>query len=194
MGIQGSFHLLAMAHTALWPGNAGVVPWNGQSDGDYVYRAIPCSGNAPVNNLSSNLPSYNSLIAGSRSPASTRSHPFRFTVSNGHLDGAIDLTVCQLAPGPCEDGLDDAQRDRIHVRFEAQASRGDAVAEVTFSGRFVIAGGSGRYEQLSGEGTIQGSFFRLPRSDDPTDQGSSVMLRDVQYVLVGTFTDPAFAT
>jgi hypothetical protein len=181
-----------MAHTADWPGRSAVAPWDGQSDGDCVYRAIPCSGNAPVNNLSSNLPSYNSLIAGSRSPASTRSHPFRFTVTNGRLVGSIDLTVCQLAPGPCDDGIDDAQRDRIYVRFEAQADVQTTASEVTFSGRFTLVGGSGRYEQLTGTGTIQGAFFCLQRPGEAGDPATSTMLRDVQYALVGTYADPAF--
>ena len=89
--VEGTFGLAAMVHTPDWPNNADVLPWDGKSGGDFVYRAIPCSGNAPMNNISSNLPTYNALIPGSRSPASTRSHPFRFTVRDGKMNGSIQL-------------------------------------------------------------------------------------------------------
>lgn len=61
-GVEGNFGLAAMVHTHDWPNNAEVLPWDGRSNGEYVYRAIPCSGNDPMNNISSNLPSYNSMI------------------------------------------------------------------------------------------------------------------------------------
>ena len=190
MGVEGRFHLLGMAHTADWPDRKDVAPWDGESEGEYLYRAIPCSGNAPVNNLSSNLPSYNSLIPGSRSPASTRSHPFRFKVMNKRMSGSIDLTVCKLAPGPTDDATADADRDRICISFQADSKR-QAAGEVVFSGSFSITGGSGRYLQLSGEGSIQGSFMCL----HPTGEAGSArptMLRDLQYALMGTFADPTF--
>ena len=45
--------------------------------------------------------------------------------------------------------------------------------------------------QLSGEGSIQGSFMCL----HPTGDGGTAapfMLRDLQYALLGTFDDPAY--
>lgn len=116
-GVEGNFGLAAMVHTHDWPNNVEVLPWDGGSNGEYVYRAIPCSDNAPMNNISSNLPSYNSMIPGSRSPASTRSHPFKFMVSNGKIVGSINLTVCKLGPGPTKDERPDAERDRILINF-----------------------------------------------------------------------------
>ena len=190
MGVRGRFHLLGMAHTIDWPDRKDVAPWDGKSEGEYIYWAIPCSGNAPINNLSSNLPSYNSLIPGSRSPASTRSHPFRFNVTNKRMSGSIDLTVCKLAPGPTGDATVDADRDHISISFQAHTNR-QAAAEVVFSGSFSITGGTGRYLQLSGEGSIQGSFMCL----HPTGEAGTappIMLRDLQYALLGTFADPAF--
>ena len=190
MGVEGRFHLLGMAHTADWPDRKDVAPWDGESEGEYIYRAIACSGNAPVNNLSSNLPSYNSLIPGSRSPASTRSHPFRFNVTKNRMSGSIDLTVCKLAPGPTDDATADAERDRIRISFQADSKR-QAAGEVVFSGCFSITGGSGRYLQLSGEGSIQGAFMCLHPTGE-AEAARPTMLRDLQYALVGTFVDPAF--
>ena len=188
-GVEGTFGLAAMVHTPDWPNNAQVTPWDGKSDGEFVYRAIPCAGNAPMNNISSNLPTYNGLIPSSRSPASTRSHPFKFNVKADQMTGSIALTVCKLAPGPTNDGRPDIERDRINIEFTATATR-STPEEATFSGTFVIPGGTGRYEKLTGSGTIRGYFMCF----DPKGcvEGNKGMLRDMQYVLEGRFNDPAF--
>jgi hypothetical protein len=189
-GAEGSFGLAAMVHTHNWPANAEVSPWDGRTNGSFTYRAIPCAGNAPMNNIGTNLPTYNGLIPGSRSPASTRSHPFRFTVEQGAMTGAIALTVCQLAPGPTTDGRPDAERERIDIAFTATADRRTG-EETIFSGSFRITGGTGRYAQLTGGGTIRGYFMCFdPRGCVGGNEGR---LRDMQYVLEGTFRDPAFA-
>jgi hypothetical protein len=189
-GAEGSFGLAAMVHTHNWPASAEVLPWDGRSAGSFTYRAIPCSGNAPMNNIGTNLPTYNGLIPGSRSPASTRSHPFAFTVEQGAMRGTIALTVCQLRPGPTTDGRPDAERDRIDIAFTAAADRRTA-EETIFSGTFRITGGTGRYAQLTGSGTIRGYFMCFdPRGCEAGNEGR---FRDMQYVLEGTFRDPAFA-
>lgn len=187
-GIEGTFGLAAMVHTHDWPNNAEVIPWDGRSNGEYVYRAIPCSGNAPMNNISSNLPTYNSMIPQSRSPASTRSHPFKFAVSNGKISGSINLTVCKLGPGPTKDEQPDAKRDRILINFQADSNKRTA-EEVIFSGPFTIVGGTGRYERLKGQGTIHGYFMCFDPKGCVENQGK---FRDMQYVLDGKFSDPNF--
>jgi hypothetical protein len=178
-----------MVHTHDWPHNPAVNPWDGRSNGEFVYRAIACSGMAPMNNISSNLPTYNSLIPGSRSPASTRSHPFRFAVRDGRMSGTIQLTVCHLAPGPINDGRADTDRDRIMIDFVADSNR-RTDEETIFSGTFRIVGGTGRYTRLAGDGTIRGYFMCF----DPRGcrEGNRGMLRDMQFVLEGRFNDPAF--
>src|SRR5262249_44017498 len=45
-GVEGTFGLAAMVHTPDWANNAQVAPWDGKSDGEFAYRAIPCAGNA----------------------------------------------------------------------------------------------------------------------------------------------------
>ncbi len=187
-GAQGSFGLAAMVHTPNWP-SADVQPWDGTSDGEFVYRAIPCAGNAPLNNISSNLPTYNSLIPGSRSPASTRAQPFRFKVVNRVMAGSISLIVCKLGPGPTNDGKPDTERDRITVDFHATADR-RTDEETTFDGTFTIIGSTGRYAQLTGSGTIHGYLMCF----DPKGcaEGNQGRFRDMQFVLEGTFSDAAF--
>ena len=188
-GVEGSFGLAAMVHTPDWPNNAQVAPWDGKSDGEYIYRAIPCSGNAPLNNISSNLPTYNGLIPTSRSPASTRSNPFKFTVQNGKMAGSISLTVCSLGAGPTTDNRPDADRDRISIDFTAETAMRNG-EETTFAGAFNIRGGTGRYSKLAGSGAIRGYFICF----DPAGcaAGNKGKFRDMQYVMEGRFNDPSF--
>ena len=189
-GLEGTFGLAAMVHTMDWPNNPAVVPWDGKSNGEFIYRAIPCAGNAPMNNIGTNLPTYNSMIPGSRSPASTRSHPFKFSVKDGKMSGSIDLTVCKLGPGPTTDGRPDADRDRISFEFAAESGNRTR-EEATFSGPFSIKGGTGRYAELRGEGMIRGYFMCF----DPKGcaEGNKGMFRDMQYVMEGKYSDPAFS-
>ena len=82
-GLRGYFSAVLMVHTPDWPAATDVKPWDGFTDGTFTYRSIPCSGNAPVNNISTDLTTYNTQIPGSRVPASTRAHPLEFTVQAG---------------------------------------------------------------------------------------------------------------
>src|SRR4051812_19517155 len=79
-GLGGPFSVVQMVHTPNWPVATDVNPWDGGSGGPFTYRGIPCAGNAPVNNIASDLPTYNTRVPGSRSPASTRAQPMQFTV------------------------------------------------------------------------------------------------------------------
>lgn len=198
--IRGSFSMVAMAHTTSY-GGAGIEqearPWDGTAEtgGPYRYAAIACSENAPVNNISSDLPSFNTMIPGSRIPASTRSHPLQFDVVEGEggelqLKGSIELTVCQLRPGvtPDPDPVPDAEKDRI--QFEWTADFDEATAEsVVWRGQFQIAGGTGPYEDLAGDGTIAGAFLCFaPEGCEELGE-----FRDVQYSLIGTYRVPTDA-
>jgi hypothetical protein len=94
---------------------------------------ITLRGQRAMNNISSNLPTYNGLIPDSRSPASTRSHPFKFNVKAGQMTGSFALTVCKLTPGPTNDARLDSERDRIDIEFTATSMR-RTPDETTFSG------------------------------------------------------------
>ena len=166
-GVHGTFSLQAMMHTATeqFPTLPGVAPWNGRSvQGRFGYRSIPCFGNAPVNNISTNLPSYNGRVAGSRNPVSTRLHPFRFEVERTRrglqMQGSITMTVCHLRSGPTAnpDPIADEDKPKIRFTFRALATRQN-VEELHFDGRFRITGGTQRYDDLTGSGRIAGYLF-----------------------------------
>jgi hypothetical protein len=190
-GIRGGFSLVQMVHTssATFGQLPGVSPWSGQRRGTFGYRSIPCSGNAPVNNLSSDLPSYNTRIRGSRVPASVRSHPFRFQVRGNRMRGRITLVVCKLAAGPTaqNDPVPDAQKPKIRVRFVARWVRHTA-QEISFRGSFRLVGGTQRYAGLTGTGQIAGYFACFESSAGPGCQDGRYL--DGQYTMQGRYRDP----
>lgn len=199
--VHGAFSMVVMAHTTSYAGTdveqeQESNPWDGGTDaGPYRYAAIPCNQDAPLNNISGDLPTFNTLIPGSRVPASTRAHPLEFDVSEGddgemELEGTLDLTVCQLRPGvtPDPDPVPDPEKDRI--RFEWTARAAEASQEsVVWRGEFRIVGGTGRYEDLSGEGEIAGYFFCFaPEGCEEIGE-----FRDVQLTMAGTYDVPTEA-
>ncbi len=122
--VSGHFSLNMMVHTTRSTPNFSVpatVRWGGAKriGRSFSYRSIPCTGAAPVNNISSDLPSYGTRVRGSRAPSSMRAHPFRIRVRRARAGGwesvgRIQFTVCQLKGGPTPDPdpVPDAQKRR----------------------------------------------------------------------------------
>jgi hypothetical protein len=108
------------------------------------------------------------------------------TMENGQISGTVDLTVCQLAPGPTSDDLEDAARDKIFLKFTAIPNTISS-QNATFAGEFDITGGTGRYSDLKGEGQIVGYFFCFKQN---ACEGENGRYRDVQFSLQGKFYDP----
>ncbi len=194
--IRGDFSLVMMVHTSSGGfGNLeGVNPWDGTpTPGRYAYRSIPCTGNAPVNNISSDLPSYNTRIAGSRSPTSMRAHPFTFQVrrhrGRWEMFGSIKFTVCKLGGGAtaAPDPIPDESKPKIIVGFRA-AFRRTTNESLRWAGRFRIEGGTGRYRELTGSGTIAGYLMCFAPEGCPAAGGGRYL--DGQFTMQGAFRDP----
>lgn len=184
--VSGDFSLMHMVHTRAFIDRQQQTqepnPWDGSSEGKYRYASIPCSENAPVNNVSTNLTTYNSRLPGSLSPASARNHPLEFDAENGKLRGNIVLTVCQLEPGATDDDPEsDAEKPKIFFDWTADYTE-SSDKETTWSGTFKITGGTGTYEGLTGSGKISGYFFCFGGCADGT-------LTDGQYTMTGKFRD-----
>lgn len=189
-GVTGNFSLMAMVHTTTFDDQGTprqTTPWDGETgQGSYSYASIGCDGNAPVNNISTNLTTYNSQLSGSRSPASTRNHPLQFTVAPGStLQGTVALTACKLERGPTTDGVADSQRNKIFIEWSTRYER-TSPEEVRWSGGFRIVGGTGVYRDISGGGSISGYFFCFA----PEGCNSLGEFRDGQYTMTGSFHDP----
>jgi hypothetical protein len=192
------FNLIAMAHTS--PGTArglpievDTQPWDGTSTGGpFSFASAPCSADAPINNVSTNLTSLNTQLEGSRSPASTRLHPLEFEILSlqdgaGELRGTIDLTACQPRFGvtPPDDPTADADRDRIRFEFTGSFEQ-PTPEETTWFGEFRIVDGTGPYQGIEGSGQISGYFMCLG-PDRCEQQGE---FRDSQVAMIGSYEMP----
>ncbi len=193
--VTGEFQLLAMVHSTDAQNENRLVasPWNGSAEGSFSYRSRPCTANAPVNNLSSNLPSYNGRVSGSRLPSSTRILPLSFKVLRTKkgtrvLGATADIVVCQLTSGPTPnpDPVPDAQKPRIRIAFKVPFTRHTSES-TSYGGSFRIVSGTGRYEDITGSGTIQGNFFCLGARRCAERGGAQF---DGQLTLQGTYRDP----
>lgn len=197
--LEDAFSLFAMVHTRTYDtpdGERETRPWDGSPDaaGVFTYASMPCHGQAPVNNVSTDLPALGGSLAGSAVPVSTRTHPMSFeVVQDGdavRLQGTIVLTVCHLGPGPTDeaDPAPDPERPRITLDWSATVgTRTDDL--VVWHGRFTLTGGTGPYAGLAGEGEAAGYFFSFGGNRRPGER----VLRDGQYALVGRYRVPADA-
>ena len=190
---EETFGLVQMGHTAhAFAENARA--WDGTStEGRFAYVSAPCSADAPVNNNATNLATFNSRLPGARSPASTRMHPLQFEVNQtrervGDLSGTLSLTVCQLASGstPEDDPTSDAEKDRIILDWSA-TSRRTSEEEIVFDGHFDIQEGTGRYEGITGSGTLHGYFTC---AYVPGDCEAAGAFTDVMVLMIGTYEHP----
>lgn len=119
----GTVCLDAMAHTRgfVSPDDPReTAPWDGRTaGGPFSYASKTCGAEAPLNNLSSDLPALGGVLEQGRVPASTRTHPLSFAVSRANgatvLSRMISLVVCQLGTGSTDDPVADVDRPRIEA-------------------------------------------------------------------------------
>lgn len=195
-GVSGNFSLVQMVHTTNQSisGIPAANQWNGANvaGSGFIYRGIPCTGNAPVNNISSDLPSYGTRVAGSRAPSSMRAHPFGFSVrqkaGRWEMFGSIRFTVCKLGGGPNAEGdpVPDTQKPQIIVGFRATFTR-ETPELVRWKGRFTITGGTQRYADLKGSGEIAGYFLCFAAEGCAASGGN---YSDGQFTMQGSYSDP----
>lgn len=195
--VAGEFNLVMMVHqrSSTVGQLPGVRAWDGRARPGirYAYRSIPCSGNAPVNNLASDLPSYNGRVSGSRLPASARAHPMAFRLrkrqGRWEMQGTIRFTVCKQGSGPTPtpDPVPDEAKPKIDVFFRARFKRFNAET-VHYTGTFRLIGGTGRYRGLTGSGGISG-YFACFGEPGCAASGNSAF-QDGQMTLQGTYRDP----
>lgn len=195
--VRGQFSLIMMIHTSQSTQNfaaPATTPWNGhrRAGTSFTYRSIACTGAAPVNNISSDLPSYNARVQGSRTPSSLRAHPFKFQVRRARgggweMTGRMVLTVCKLSggPTPASDPVPDEQKPKIYVNFRSRFVR-KSTENLNWEGTFRLRGGTGRYEGLTGSGRIAGYFFCFDPRGCASNGGE---FRDGQLVMHGNYRD-----
>ncbi len=123
---------------------------------------------------------------------STRAHPISFTVAEtddgAEIEGDISFTLCKLGPGRPRNRtpVPDEEKPRFDVTFTGDVERfGPETAH--WSGTFEIVGGTGRYEELTGSGTISAYLLCFnPAGCAAEGQG----YRDAQFILAGRYSTP----
>lgn len=193
------FSLLAMAHTSRVENPSHRVegppikttPWNGEQEGGpFSYSSIRCIDDAPLNNIATNLTTYNSRLPNSHSPASVRLQPLQFNVlnggSSGEVRGTITLVACGVAPAEeldLEETTPDNERDQVRFDWRANYEKTSS-QEVAWTGTFEIKQGTGAYQGITGSGDISGYFFCFGKCNPGQP------FRDTQLTMIGTYNAP----
>lgn len=206
------FSLMAMVHSPPQadprPNAPGppvpTVKWDGRKEGGpFSYSSVRCIDPAPINDVSTNLTTFNGRIPESFSPASIRLQPVEFRVTkggdSGRIEGTINLVACGLSSGrfsrvgedPAAAEAPDDKRDKITFSWGANYKRvgyaglSPNASEAAWVGEFSIIGGTGRYQGIQGSGHISGSFLCLEGGGC-----SQPEYTDGQVVMVGTYKAP----
>ena len=197
-GASGSFSLNVHAHSSGFGSPSG-APTLFTTDplslpiaeGPFSYSAIPCDRPAPFNDFALVFdPDY----PGIDSPASVR-HLVEAEVTSvapsgdrGTVEGTIETSLCEGG----EEG------DTIFLSFEATFRQTSRNGVQLGDGTFEITGGTGRFEDMTGSGSIlKAGFTCLPPVLARNGAADCVELgafSDTVFRMRGTFQDPTVAT
>jgi len=180
-GASGNISLTVHAHSSqftdtLFPTSPVPFPVTEPSSG--TYSSIPCSRPAPFNDTALDFtPDYPGLD----DPASVRHFvEVALTPSEGNK-GTIEGEITTIL---CLEG--EETENQLFITFEGTYKQ--MAGEVRFQGTFDIAGGTGMFEDIAGDGTITGVLTCLPGRDATCAQLG--VLSDAVFSLQGSFSDP----
>lgn len=190
-GASGKFSLTVHTHSSEFRGPGG-APLLRETDplsfaieeGEtFSYSSVECENPAPFNDVALDFrPDY----PGIEDPAKVR-HVVEGTVVEDAGDtGQIEGTITTFL---CENGV---EGDQIVFEFEAEFRR-TSNNQVLLSGTFVIEGGTGRFQDITGEGTFNAELTCLPsvlRNEGVSSCAELGVFSDFVAQLSGTFADP----
>lgn len=180
-GASGSVSLTVHAHSSdftdtLFPTTPLPFPVTEPSTG--TYSSIPCSRPAPFNDTALDFsPDY----PGIDDPASVRHFIEAALTPTSRNMGTVEGEITTIL---CVDGQE--SRHTISIAFEGTYKQ--TAGDVKFEGTFEITGGTGTFADITGEGTISGSFTCLPSREATCRELGA--LTDAVFSLQGTFSDP----
>ncbi len=180
-GASGNISLTVHAHSSqftdtLFPTSPLPFPVTEQSTG--TYSSIPCSRPAPFNDTALD---FTPDFPGIEDPASVR-HFVEVTLTptegnKGTVEGEITTILCVEG---------EESENQLFITFEGTYKQ--TGGEVKFTGTFEIVGGTGVFEDITGEGNITGVFTCLPARESTCAQLG--VLSDAAFSLQGSFSDP----
>jgi hypothetical protein len=180
-GASGNVSLTVHAHSSqitdtLFPTVPVPFPVTEPSSG--TYSSIPCSRPAPFNDTALD---FSPDFPGIEDPASVRHFvEVALTPTQGNM-GMIEGEITTIL---CLDG--EESENQLFITFEGSYKQ--TAGEVRFRGTFDIAGGTGVFEDITGEGTITGALTCLAGREATCAQLG--VLSDAVFTLQGTFSDP----
>lgn len=190
-GASGSMSLTVHAHSSQFGGPGGNPLLAGTTDplefpveeGGFSYSSVTCEDPARFNDVAL---SFDPDYPGIEDPAPVRhiveGEVTDFSGKTGTVQGTITTFLCQ----------GNKEADRIDTEFEGTI-RLISDNELRLTGTYEITGGTGRFSDLSGEGTITGELTCLPTTLERTGADSCADLgafSDAVFSLQGEFSDP----
>lgn len=194
-GQSGGFGLTVHAHSSEFGGGPGGAPLLMSateplpfpiSETDFSYSSVSCEDPARFNDVALE---FNPDYSGIEDPASVR-HIVEGTVTKADESGKKGRVEGTLTTFLCENGQ---EGDEIHIAFEGQFRQvSDNEARLTGT-TFEITGGTGRFADLEGQGSMTGSFTCLDgvlereNAESCADLGA---FSDAVFRLRGHYEDP----
>lgn len=192
-GASGSFTLTVHTHSSEFRGAGGAptlfatqpLSFDFTRGEQFSYSSVSCKDPARFNDVALN---FNPDYPGIEDPAAVRHFVEGEVTSVDRSDktGTIEGTITTYL---CRNGK---EADQIQFSFEATFKR-TSDNQMTFEGTFEITGGTGTFEDMTGEGTITGEFTCLPRILEEAGAESCAELgvfSDFVASLSGTYADP----
>jgi hypothetical protein len=180
-GASGNLSLTVHAHSSqftdtLFPTSPVPFPVTEPSSG--TYSSIPCSRPAPFNDTALD---FTPDFPGVEDPASVRHFvEVALTPTQGNK-GTIEGEITTIL---CVDG--EESENQLFITFAGTYKQ--TAGEVRFKGTFEITGGTGVFEDITGEGAITGTLTCLASRNATCAQLG--VLSDAVFSLQGSFSDP----
>ncbi|MDP8928482.1 MAG: hypothetical protein M3O70_07890 [Actinomycetota bacterium] len=194
-GQSGGFSLTVHSHSSEFGGGPGGAPLLRPdteplpfpiTEGGFSYSSVACDDPARFNDVALN---FNPDYPGIEDPASVR-HIVEGTateVDKPDMTGTVEGTITTFL---CEGGQ---EGDEIHIAYEGRFRQvSDNEARLTGT-TFEIIGGTGRFADLEGQGSMTGSFTCLPGVLERAGAASCAELgafSDAVFRLRGNYQDP----
>lgn len=191
-GASGGMSLTVHTHSSQFggPGGSGTMVATDpidfpreQREGSFSYSSISCATPAPFNDRALN---FNPDYPGIKDPAPVR-HVVEGTITE--FSGRTGTAEGTITTFLCEDG---EETDQIITSFEGRV-RETSDNQMRFIGTYEITGGTGRFSDLSGMGSMTGEFTCLPKILEREDAASCAELgvfSDAIFRLKGQYSDP----
>lgn len=170
------------------------LPYGFEEGDSFSYASAGCETDVPFNDTSL-------VFRGEGYPDVESPAPARYILSGtvtdvsgqgGTVEGTLEIIYCE--------GQDETlEGDRIFVDYQARFTQKSVNSLPLRGGSFEITGGTGRFADISGEGSFRGELTCLQGTlenaeDDPQNCAELGFFSDAAFDLRGSYQDPTVPT